>query len=180
MIQQLIETSPSSPIFTHSGTTRSIRSNSPGMRRNSSCLLSGKSIERESWCIPARFSRRNRSGVSCEALLTTTTHGNRPGLPTAAMMSSKSPRARGSPPDMFTTGARMVRQIFAYPSGSSRVSLIGPPQLQCQQFAVQACVTSKDTVRGFLRTAFHAPCISMRTAILLGTFMEPPSVERSV
>jgi hypothetical protein len=35
-----------------------------------------------------------------------------------------------------------------YSAGSSLFSLIGPPQLQCQQFAVHAWVISKETVRG--------------------------------
>ncbi len=110
-------------------------------------------------------------GLSWEALLTTTIHGRLPGLARARMMSSKSPLARGSPPETLTTGAPIERQMRAYPSGSSRLSLMGPPQLQCQQFAVQAWVISKETVSGFFRNMFHAPRATILTAIVLGTFM---------
>src|SRR3990172_11559744 len=95
--------------------------------------------------MPAALSLRKRSGVSCDALLTTTIHGSRPGRAIARMMSSPSPRANASPPEILTTTGLSLRQIAAYSSGERRVSLMGPPQLQCQQLAVHAWVTSNET-----------------------------------
>src|SRR5574341_452385 len=124
--------------------------------------------------MPAALSLRKRSGVSWDPLLTTTIQGRRPGRAMARMMSSTSPRARGSPPEMLTTTGLSLRQMAAYSSGLRRVSLMGPPQLQCQQLAVQAWVTSNETDRGFLRHRFHAACANMRNAMLLDTFIQPP------
>ena len=128
-------------------------------------------MDKESWCIPARFKRRKRSGLSCDALLTTTTQGSLPGLARARTTSSRSPRAIGSPPDTLTTTGLRSRQIAAYSSGVRRVSLIGPPQLQCQQFAVQAWVTSNETERGYLKAVFHKPLASILIAMPPETFM---------
>src|SRR3990172_7300721 len=75
---------------------------------------------------------------------------------------------------MLTTTGLSLRQMAAYSSGDRRVSLIGPPQLQCQQLAVHAWVTSNETDSGFLRHRFHAAWASMRNATLRDTFIEPP------
>jgi hypothetical protein len=51
---------------------------------------------------------------------------------------------------------------------------MGPPQLQCQQFAVQAWVTSNDTESGRRRSVFHAPWATIRTAIVRLMFISRP------
>src|SRR3990172_3511777 len=125
--------------------------------------------------MPAALSLRKRSGVSWDPLLTTTIQGSRRGRAIARMMSSTSPRASGSPPEMLTTTGSSLRQMAAYSSGDRRVSLMGPPQLQCQQLAVHAWVTSNETDSGFLRNRFHAAWASMRNATFRDTFIEPPA-----
>jgi hypothetical protein len=76
--------------------------------------------------------------VSVAALLTSTIQGRCPGFAIARTTSHTSLRASGSPPEMFTTTGRISRQIAAYSSGVRRCSpFTGPPQLQCQQLAVQ-------------------------------------------
>jgi hypothetical protein len=43
--------------------------------------------------------------------------------------------------------------------------------LQCQQFAVQECVTSNETDNAFRRTEFQMPCAAMRRVIEPVTFI---------
>jgi hypothetical protein len=45
--------------------------------------------------------------------------------------------------------------------------------LQCQQFAVQACVTSNETEIAFRRTEFQMPWAAMRRVIEPVTFISP-------
>ena len=83
-----------------------------------------------------------------DAFVTTIIQGSPPLFVIASTMSYTSPRASGSPPEACDTTGRSSRQIAAYSAAPRRSSLIGPPQLQCQQFAVQACVISNETESG--------------------------------
>ncbi len=88
--------------------------------------------------MPAFFSFQYLSTVSAAALVTSTIQGSSPGLAIARTISYTSPRASGSPPEICETTGLSSRQMAAYSSGPSRVSpFTGPPQLQCQQLAVQ-------------------------------------------
>ena len=98
-------------------------------------------------------------------LLTQTIMGSPLGRLIARMMSSRSSRMRGSPPDIWQTLGLRSSEMRRYSSSAIKeVCCLTPPLSQWRQSATHECVTSKETHSGKPFVRFTRPRVPILMA----------------